>query len=112
PMLSTPCLGSLNQNSLYRIGYSGTWEKLDSPAREVVNDKSQKFFEFYTKCGGKFNCDKKLWATRVKFKTRNLKKLISLSATSNCPLLNLKYYPHKRNKIIYGKIPCVDRDSL
>jgi hypothetical protein len=112
PMLSNPCLGSADANRLYKRNDNGTWEKLNDDVKEVTDTNGKKYFEFYTKCGGGYNCDKQLATTIVKFKSKKIKNLLTLNLTSNCPILNLHFTSGRRNNIIYAKVPCLTPDSI
>lgn len=112
PMLFYACASSTLANRLYVSDDSGNWKPLNSPYQEVTLADGKKYFEFYSTCGGKFNCDKKLHYSIVKFKARSGKRLDKLNVSSNCPLLNMDFTTSRRKNIIYAKIPCVNPDSL
>jgi hypothetical protein len=112
PMLSNACLGSTDVNRLYRGNAAGVWEKVTDPVKEVTDADGKRYFEFYTTCGGKFNCDKQLETTVVKFKSKKIKHLLTLNLTANCPILNLHFTSGRRNNIIYAKVPCLMPDSI
>jgi hypothetical protein len=113
PMLSNSCLGSNDVNRLYRGNDAGVWEKITDDVKEVTDADRKKYFEFYTKCGGKFNCDKNLETTIVKFKSKKIKNLLTLNLMANCPILNLHFTSGRRNNIIYAKVPCrLSPDSI
>jgi hypothetical protein len=97
PMLSNPCLGSADSNRLYKRN---------------DNANGKRYFEFYTKCGGGYNCDKKLATTIIKFKSKKIRHLLTLNLTANCPILNLHFTSGRRNNIIYAKVPCLTPDSV
>jgi hypothetical protein len=112
PMLSNSCVGSADSNRLYKRNDNGTWEKLNDDVKEVADANGKKYFEFYTKCGGGYNCDKKLATAIVKFKSKKIKHLLTLNLTANCPILNLHFTSGRRNNIIYAKVPCLLPDSI
>ena len=112
PMLFSSCVSSNQTNRLFSADSLGKWKPLNSPYKEVIGNDGKKYFEFHTTCGGKFNCDKKIFYTKVKFKAKGGKRLDNLNVSSNCPLLNMDFTTGRRKNIIYAKIPCADPDSL
>ena len=84
PMLFSSCASSSNVNRLYLADSTGKWKPLDSTYKEVTGDDGKKYFEFYARCGGKFNCDSKLRYTIVKFKAKKGRALYLLNLSSNC----------------------------
>jgi hypothetical protein len=115
PMLFFTCFDSRAINNLYKRNNAGKWEIMSTPVKEVRGNDGKNYFEFYTTCGGEFNCDKKIddgQLNMVKFKTKKIKNLTSLNISSNCPLLSLNFTSGRRNNIIYAKVPCLTPDSI
>ncbi len=112
PVLPNPCMGTFRgNNELYRSNLSNRWEKVEG-GNEVTNNKGQRYLEFSTRCGGGFNCDKKLPGYKVKFKAKELKRALSVNVSARCPILNLTYFPKGRKNIVIAKLPCHNPDSL
>ena len=112
PILANPCANSTNANQLYKINSNGVWQAMDEPVKEVTDASGKKYFEFYTKCGNAFNCDKKLPTVKVKFKAKKIKSLTNINITSHCPIINVNFFTTNRRKVIFAKLPCLNPDSL
>jgi hypothetical protein len=112
PVLQNLCLGSMTSaNQLYTVGESNLWEKAKG-GKEVTDINGIKYLEFSSKCGGKFNCDKKFNSVKVKFKSGKFKQIETLNITENCPLMNLNFTAGKRKNVVYANVPCSNPDSL
>ncbi len=113
PVLQNKCAGSTAPIILYTANAKGLWQpsKIVSKISSYANGKE--YFEFETKCAGKFNCDRKMSTVSVKFKAKHATALEKIEATAKCPILNIAFSAKKhRKKIIIAKLPCINPDSL
>lgn len=111
PMLISTCASASSLNRLYRVLPGGRWELMPNAVREFTDASGRRFFEFFTTCGGAYNCDKLYPKIKVKFKAKHLKNL-SIAVTSGCPPSNLNYSYKNRKNIVRAKLFCLHADSI